>query len=72
VLRFQTLQSPELFRVLTFRKGDWVFLAKGPYQGRVGAFLNFRDDNRKRADIFERPSLIRSHPVGWLEHFPLH
>jgi hypothetical protein len=44
MLRFHTLQSPHRFQVLTFRKGDSVFLAKGTYQGTVGTFLNFRDD----------------------------
>jgi len=70
--RFHTLQLTDRFRVPTFRKGDTVFLAKGPSQGKVGTFLNFRYDNPKWADIFERTPLIRSHPVEWLEHFPLH
>ena len=68
MLRFHTLQSPNLFQVLTFRKGDSVFLAKGPSQGTVGTFLNFRYDNPKWADIFERTSQVRSRPVEWLEH----
>lgn len=68
MLRFHTLQSPDLLQVLTFRKGDSVFLAKGPYQGTVGTFLNFRDDDSKWADIFERTSQVRSYPVEWLEH----
>jgi hypothetical protein len=68
MLGFHTPQSPHLFRVLTFRKGDSVFLAKGPYQGTVGTFLNFRGDDPKWADIFERNSDVRSHPVEWLEH----
>jgi hypothetical protein len=42
MLRFHTLQSPDLFQALTFRKGDSVFLAKGSCQGTVGNFLNFR------------------------------
>ncbi len=70
MLRFDTLQSPDLFRVLTFRKGDSVFLANGPYQGTVGTFLNFRGDDPKWADIFERTSQVRSHPVEWLQHLP--
>jgi hypothetical protein len=53
MLCFQTLQSPDLFQVLTFRRGDSVFLAKGLYQGTVSTFLNFRDDDPKWADIFE-------------------
>ena len=52
MVRFHTLQSPDLFQVLTFRKGDSVFLAKGSCQGTVGTFLNFRDDDPKWADIF--------------------
>jgi hypothetical protein len=56
--------------VLTFRKGDSVFLVKGSGQGTVGTFLNFRDDYPKWADIFERNSQVRSHPVEWLEHMP--
>src|ERR1017187_7763654 len=70
VLRFHTLQSPDLFRVLTFRKGDSVFLAKGSYQSAVGTFLDFRDDDPKWADILEQGAQIRSHPVEWLEHTP--
>lgn len=68
MLRFHSLQSPGLFQVLTFRKGDSVFLAEGPCQGTVGTFLNFRDEDTKWADIFERASQVRSHPVKWLEH----
>jgi ribosomal protein S4E len=70
MLPFPRLQSPELFRVLTFRKGDSVFVAEGSCQGTVGTFLNFRDDDRTWADIFERKSQVRSHPVEWLEHMP--
>lgn len=68
MLRFHALQSPNPFQVLTFRKGDVVFLAKGTYQGTIGTFLNFRDDDPNWADIFERNSQVRSHPVEWLEH----
>lgn len=68
MLRFHTLQSPDPFNVLTFRKGDSVFLGKGPYQGTVGTFLNFTGDDPKWADIFERNSRVRSHPIAWLEH----
>jgi hypothetical protein len=70
VRRFHTLQSPDSFRVLTFRKGDTVFLAEGSCQDTVGTFLNFRDDDPKWADIFERNSQVCSHPVEWLEHMP--
>ena len=72
MLRFHTLQPPESFLVPTFRLGDSVFLANGPSQGTVGTFLNFRDDDRTWADIFERTSQVHSHPIQWLEHFPLH
>jgi hypothetical protein len=68
--RSQTLQPPDVFQA-TFRLGDSVFLARGPYQGTVGTFLNFRGDDRKWADVFERNSDFRSHPVEWLEHLPL-
>ena len=68
MLRFQPLQSPDLFRVLTFRRGDSVFLAKGPYKGTVGTFLTFRDDDPKWADILERTSQVRSCPIDWLQH----
>lgn len=71
MLRFDTLQSLGRFQVLTFRKGASVFLAKGSCQGIVGTFLNFRDDDPKWTDIFERNSQIRLHPVEWLEHVPL-
>ncbi len=51
----------------TFHKGDEVFLARGSYVGTLGIFLNLRDDP-KWADILERNSQVRSHPVEWLEH----
>jgi ribosomal protein S4E len=70
VRRFHALQSTDIFRVLTFRKGDTVFVAEGSCQGTVGTFLNFRDDDPNWADIFERNSQVRSHPVRWLEHMP--
>ena len=68
MLRFQALQLPDQGQVLTFRKGDSVFVAKGYCQGTVGTFLNFKNDDPKWADIFERNSQVRSHPVEWLEH----
>jgi hypothetical protein len=70
MLRFPRLPLPDLFRELIFRKGDSVFVAEGSCQGTVGTFLNFRDDNPTWADIFERNSRVRSHPVEWLEHMP--
>jgi hypothetical protein len=45
-------------------------VAKGSCHGTVGTFLNFRDDDPNWADIFERGSQVRSHPVEWLEHIP--
>ena len=51
----------------TFQKGDEIFLAKGSYQGTLGIFLNFKGDH-KWADILERNSQVRSHPVEWLQH----
>jgi hypothetical protein len=66
--RFPPIQSPDIFRLLTFRRGDTVFLAEGWCQGTVGTFLNFRHGDRKWADILERNSQIRSHPVEWLEY----
>jgi hypothetical protein len=51
----------------TFNNGDEVFLARGSYEGTLGVFLNLRGDP-KWADILERNSQVRSHPVEWLEH----
>jgi hypothetical protein len=56
---------------LRFRKGDEVFLAKGCYQGTLGTFLNLRTDS-KWADIMERNSQVREHPVEWLQHASQH
>ncbi len=53
--------------LLAFQKGDEVFLARGSYEGTLGVFLNLRTDP-KWADILERNSQVRSHPVEWLEH----
>lgn len=50
-----------------FNKGDEVFLARGSYPGTLGIFLNLRSDP-KWADVLERNSQVRSHPVEWLEH----
>lgn len=50
-----------------FQKGDEVFLATGTYEGTPGIFQNLRGDP-KWADILERNSQIRAHPVEWLEH----
>jgi hypothetical protein len=58
----QERQSPS-----TFRNGDKVFLARGSYEGTPGVFLKLRDDP-KWADILERNSMVRAHPVEWLEH----
>jgi hypothetical protein len=50
-----------------FHKGDEIYLAKGSYQGTLGVFLNLKQDP-KWADILERNSQVRSHPVEWLQH----
>ena len=59
------MQAPQ--NLSTFHKGDEVFLARGSYEGTLGIFLNLRGDP-KWADILERNSQVRSHPVEWLEH----
>ena len=51
----------------TFREGDEVVLANGPYQGTLGVFLRLREDPNW-ADITERNGDVRSHPVIWLAH----
>jgi hypothetical protein len=65
----QEVQLPASTPICTFNKGDEVFLARGSYQGTPGVFLNLRTDP-KWADILERNSEIRSHPVEWLEFSP--
>jgi len=68
VLCFHTQQPAVPATVQTFHKGDGVVLAKGSYQGTLGTFLNLKEDDPKWADILEPNSLVRSHPVEWLEH----
>lgn len=68
MLRSYTLQSSVPVAVLTFEKGDDVFLVKGSYAGAIGTFLNLKDDDPKWADILEQNSQVRSHPVEWLRH----
>jgi len=56
----------------TFRAGDNVVLAEGPYQGTSGVFLRLTKDV-KWAEIEERDKQgairgARSHPVIWLKH----
>ena len=68
--RFPTLHTPEPSEAPAFQKGDAVFLYKGSYQGASGIFLNLKDDDPKWADILERNSEVRSHPVEWLAHSP--
>ena len=53
-----------------FHEGDQVVLAEGTYQGTQGVFIRLRDDV-KWADITERNGNVRSHPVAWLDHFPV-
>jgi hypothetical protein len=59
------MQAPR--NLAAFHKGDEVFLAKGSYEGTLGIFLNLKDDS-KWADVLERNSQVRSHPLEWLEH----
>ena len=66
----QTQGSSKSTKLPTFQKGDEVSLAKGPYQGTVGTFLNFKSDDPNWADILEQKSQVRSHPVEWLQHLP--
>jgi len=61
-------QTPDLVEVPTFRNGDSVVLARGPDQGTVGTFLNYRDDDPAWADILGRNSQVTSHPTEWLEY----
>jgi hypothetical protein len=61
-------QTPDFVEVPTFRNGDSVVLARGPNQGTVGTFLNYRDDDPTWADILGRNSQVTSHPIEWLEH----
>jgi len=68
VLPLQNSESPLPVDALPFRHGDAVFLAKGSYQGTIGTFLRFKDDDPKWADILEQNSEVRSHPVEWLQH----
>jgi hypothetical protein len=70
MLRFHTLQWPTPVAAPTFQKGDAVFLASGSYEGTLGTFICFKDDDPKWADILERNAQVRSHPVEWLEHVP--
>jgi hypothetical protein len=67
MLPSRTLQPPDLVQAPTFRKGDSVFVAKGPNEGIVGTFLNFKDDDPNWADILEQNSQVSSHPVEWLQ-----
>jgi len=48
-----------------FHQGDAVYLARGPYQGTPGTFLNLRKDP-KWADIRETNNEVRGHPVEWM------
>jgi hypothetical protein len=66
VLQFQTPAEPVAFQ--TFQNGDGVFLAKGPFKGTVGTFLQFTNNNSNWADIREHNSKVRSHYVKWLHH----
>ena len=51
----------------TFREGDEVVLAQGPYPGTLGVFVRLKEDVNW-AEITERNGDVRSHPVIWLAH----
>jgi len=51
----------------TFREGDQIVLAHGPYQGTPCVFLRLRPDINW-AEITDRNGEIRRHPVIWLAH----
>jgi hypothetical protein len=51
----------------TFRDGDHVVLAEGPYQGSPGLFLRLKEDV-SWAEINEGNGITRCHPVIWLRH----
>jgi transcription antitermination factor NusG len=53
-----------------FRVGDQVVLAEGPYQGTSGVFLRLREDVNW-AEIKELNSMVRYHPVRWLQRSDL-
>ena len=67
MLHLQTLHPSEPVAIPTFQKGDGVFLPMGPYQGTIGTFLNFTDDDPNWADILEQNLQVRSHPVELLQ-----
>ena len=62
-----TLQSPNVVQAPTFRNGDSVIVAKGPNEGVLGTFLNFKDEDPTWADILEQNSQVSSYPVEWLQ-----
>jgi hypothetical protein len=66
VLHFQTVRPSEPVATPTFQKGDGVFLSMGTYQGTIGTFLHFKDDNPNWADILEQDLQVRTHPVELL------
>jgi hypothetical protein len=71
MLPCHTRSAPRSTTLPTFHNGDEVSLAKGTYQGTLGVFLNLKDDDPTWADILERNSQVRSHPVEWLQHLSL-
>jgi hypothetical protein len=62
------VQAPN--NLSTLGTGDEVFLASGPYGYTLGIFVNLRAEP-EWADILERNSQVRSHPVEWPEHAKL-
>jgi len=65
-----TLKPPDVVQTPAFRNGDPVLVDKGPNQGAVGTFVNYRDDDPTWADITDQNSQVRSHPVEWLRQIP--
>lgn len=67
MLTSHTLKSPDVVQGTTFRNGDSVIVAKGPNEGTVGTFLNFKDADPTWADILEQNSQVGAYPVEWLQ-----
>jgi hypothetical protein len=72
MLRSQTVQSSDLVQAPAFKKGDSIILSKGPDQGTVGTFLNYKDDDPTWADILDQKARVRSHPVELLQPSTTH
>jgi hypothetical protein len=53
-----------------FRSGEAVVLAEGPHKFVHGVFLHLKDDVEWAA-IRETNGAVSSHPVEWIEHYPM-